>query len=410
MSKYLSDHIFAPEEAVKAVADRDGTPFYLYHKQGILDAVHFLHEIFSSVSGYQNYFHIRENNNPVILKLLSQAGTGVSACNYTELLLAQACGFSGEQLLYEPTRRDPRAETLASELDATWMINSLSLLPEPLPERVILRYHPSKERLTSVKFPKIGNSKNGICKPQIFDVLLRLRNDGVKKLGLSLHVASYSIHPGYWEKKAEILLSLLKEAKENLGLSIWSIHIGEGPGLPYQPGYHAPSLEEEACKVLAHLNTWNDDEKPVLFTGVNRRLMEHCGLMVSKVLEHRSNYKNFLILDAGISHYIRSSIKRAYRHVSILGKSQVEDRKRYFLVGELPDEMDRIGQRGRLLPKAEPGDYCVFHNVGCGGRSMAMLYGCHRLAGEYLFEEDGSIRSISPHRTEQEVFDFLTAW
>lgn len=408
MAEFLADRIFATAEAVKTVADRDGTPFYLYHKQGILDSVHSLHSAFSQVNGYQNYFHIRENNNPTLLKLLCQTGTGVSACGYIELLLAQACGFSAEQLLYEPTRRDPQAEMLASQLDATWMINSPALLPDKLPQRIILRYHPSEERVTSVKFPKIGNSKNGINKQQIFDVLAKLHGNGVEKLGLSLQVSSYSIHPGYWEGKTEILLALLKKVKERLGISLWSIHIGEGPGLPYYHRVTAPSLEEEAQKVLSCLET--ADEPPVLFTGVNRRLMEHCGLMVSKILEHRSIYKNFLVLDAGISQYVRSGIKQAYRHVSVLGRDQVEDRKRYFLVGELSDEMDRIASRGRLLPKVVPGEYCVFHDVGCGGRSMAMLYGCHRVAGEYLFEEDGTIRPISPCRTEQEVFDFLTAW
>lgn len=410
MAEFLPDRIFASTEAVKAVAERDGTPFYLYHKQGILDAAQNLHKAFQASDGYQNYFHIRENNNPVILKLLCQTGTGVSACNYTELLLAQSCGFSDDQLLYEPTRRDPQAEALAAQSGAVWMINNTALLPENLPEHVIVRYHPQEERLSAVKFPKIGNSKNGMNKLQIFDVMKQLHEKGVQKLGLSLQIASYNIQPGYWAMKTDMLLSLCREMKKKLGVSIWSIHIGEGPGLPYSHNAKAPALEDEAAKVLACLASQDDDDKPVIYTGVNRQLIERNGLMVSKILEHRSIYKNFLVLDAGISQYIRPALKKAYRHISVLGKNQIQGRKVYFLVGALPDEIDQIGKRGRLLPKVEPGEYCVFHDVGCGGRSMAMLYGCPRLAGEYLVEEDGAITPISPIRTEQEVLNFLTAW
>lgn len=409
MPEYTYDRIFASAEHVRTVADANGTPFYLYHKKGIVNSVRTLHEAFAWMPGYQNYFLLRENNNPHILKLLAQSGTGVSACSYTELLLAKACGFSGMQLLYEPTRRDHQAEELARELDAVWMINGIDLLPEELPRKIILHYHPSEERLSAVQFPAIGKSKNGICRPQIFDILHRLHTGGVHQLGLALQVASYSIKPGFWEKKAEILLSLAEAVKEKLGFSLWCLHIGEGPGLPYQPRANAPTITEEVERVrlrFAELPT----DGPVLFTGVNRQLLEQNGIMVTKILEQRELYKTFLILDAGISHYLRPVLKQAYRHVSVLGKNQTENRKLYHLAGELPDEIDHPAQRGRMLPMVTPGDYCIFHDVGCGSRSMAMLYGCRPTAAEYLLEEDGTIVPIAPQRTEQEVLDFLTAW
>jgi diaminopimelate decarboxylase len=103
-------------------------------------------------------------------------------------------------------------------------------------------------------------------------------------------------------------------------------------------------------------------------------------------------------------------LKQAYRHVSVLGKNQVEGRKLYSLVGNLPDSFDRLVAKGRMLPKIEPGEYCVVHDVGCGGRSMPMLYGLRPVAAEFLYEQDGTIRQISKRRSEKEVLDFLTAW
>ena len=114
-------------------------------------------------------------------------------------------------------------------------------------------------------------------------------------------------------------------------------------------------------------------------------------------------------MDAGISQYNRPLLKQAYRHVSVLGRNEVENRKLYSLVGSLPDNFDRLVSKGRMLPKVEPGDYCVIHDVGCGGRSMPLLYGLRPVAPEFLYEE-GTIRQIAPKRTPQEVLDFLTAW
>lgn len=412
MAEYAFDQIFAQEEAVRLIAETDGTPFYLYHKQGIRDRILDLRRAFSWATGYQNYFPVRENNNPEILKFLAQLGTGVSACSYTELILAEKCGFSGEQLLYEPIRRDVLAEELARKLDATWMFSSINLIPEELPQRVILHYHPSEERLNAVQFPAVGKSKNGICKPEILDVITDLHSRGVRKLGLSLQIASYCIKPGFWVKKAKVLLALAGEVEEKLGFPIWSLHIGEGPGLPYQPRAteKATTLAEEAERLCALYSALSEGEKPVLFTGAIRQLMEPNGILVTKILEQRETYRTYLILDAGIGHYLRPVLKNAYRHISVLGSNHTEDRKLYYLAGALPDEIDHLSQKGRMLPKVTPGDYCVIHDVGCGARSMPMLYGCPCVAAEYLLEEDGSIRQIAHYRSEREVLEFLTAW
>ncbi len=405
MAEYVYDRIFAPDDAVRSIAEQNGTPFYLYDQKGIEDSVRSLHSAFSWVSGYQNYFVIRQNPNPRILQILAKSGTGVSACSYTELLLAKSCGFSGEQLIYEPGRKDDRAEALAKQLGATWMINSTDLLPEDLPQRIILHYHPMEEKLTSVQLHRIGKSKNGIQSPWIFDVIADLHQRGVKSIGVALQVASYSITPGFWAKKAEILLDLAKETKKRLGFSLWCLHLGEGPGLPYQPRVTAPTIAEEADNIRL---LSNNEEIPVIFTGVNSQLMEHSGLLVTKILEQRDIYYSFLVLDAGFCQYIRPVLKSAYRHISVLGKNQIENRKKYYLVGELPDEIDRPAQKGRMLPKVTAGEYCIVHDVGCGSRSMPLLYGFAPVTAEYLYTDSGSIQQISPRRTEEEVLDFLT--
>ena len=185
-------------------------------------------------------------------------------------------------------------------------------------------------------------------------------------------------------------------------------HLGEGPGLPYRPNTSAADPAEEAARLQEFCKKLPD--APKILTGISKRLMEPHGLMVTRVLEQRCAYRNFMVLDAGMCQYIRPVLKQAYRHISVLGRDEIEGRKLYTVVGELPDEIDRFEQKGRMLPVVTLDDYCIIHDVGCGGRGMPLLYGFHSIPAEFLCLPDGTMEEIAPHRSAEEVRAFLTAW
>lgn len=410
MSNYPADQIFAPADLVREIADAGHTPFYLYHAEGIRRSIESLHGLFSWNPGYQNYFPLRDNLNPHLLRILLGSNTGVCVTGKDELAYACRCGFFGDALLYEPSVYDTEAETLAKENHAIWLINSEAVMPHDLPEKIILRYHPCDLPMPPKLKQSVIRRKNGFNRQQVLHLAARLHEQGVKQIGLALSISAYSIQPGFWKRKAAILTKLASEIHQQTGIRIWCLHIGEGTGLPYHPRVTVPDLEEEAVLLqTALLEEYKQDRFPVIMTGVSSQIMEQHGLLITKVLEQRYIYKTFLVMDAGISQYNRPLLKQAYRHVSVLGRNEVENRKLYSLVGSLPDNFDRLVSKGRMLPKVEPGDYCVIHDVGCGGRSMPLLYGLRPVAPEFLYEE-GTIRQIAPKRTPQEVLDFLTAW
>lgn len=410
MSHYPADKIFASAEAVRKIADEGNTPFYLYNSQGIQQSIKELHDAFLWMPGYQNYFPLRENINPHILRILCKGGTGVSVTNNTELEHARNCGFHGENILYEPSARNAAAEKLAFELNATWLFHSVEMIPETLPERVILCFNPCDLPFPPPVKKNILRMKNGLNSRQIMETVDSLHTRGAVHIGLALQVSSYSIQPNFWCRKATILFDLLKTIYQRIGVKIWCCHIGEGPGLPFHPKVSAPELAVEVASLREAFESLPEELRPTLITGLSSRLVDPHGILVTKVLEERFIYKTFLVLDAGICQYSRSALKQAYRHVSVLGRNEIENRKLYSLVGSLPNTIDRAVSKGRMLPKVKPGEYCVIHDVGCGGRSMPMLYGLQPVAAEFLYEPDGTIHQIARRRTENEVLDFLTAW
>lgn len=410
MSEYLPDRTFADEEIIRRIIAEEETPFFLYHRLGLQERIRKLHHAFADIPDHQNYFPIRENPNPEILRILAESGTGVSACSYIELRLAEKCGFSGDRLLYEPARNDAAAAELARELNAAWLINGVSLIPDMLPDRIILRYLPSDQRLAPLQMVCVGKRKCGLKREQILETAAELSMRGCRRIGLALQVATYHIRPGIWARKLELLIGLAEEVYEKTGVEVGWLQIGEGPGLPYNPSSRLPVMEDEAQKVVSVYQRQKTEHRPVLHTGSCRWLMDPAGILVSRILEQRVLEGTELILDAGMTQFIRPAIYKAYRHVSILGKNNIENRKRYFLSGELPDEADQPATKGRVLPKTGPGEYCVIHDVGAGARSMTMLYGMHAVPAEFLLMEDGSVRKISERRSEEEVAAFLTTW
>lgn len=410
MADYAADRIFAPAELVREIAEKGTTPFYLYDRHGIQNSIRKLHDLFSWSAEYQNYFPIRENVNPHLLSILREEGSGVCACSKAELQLAVRCGFSGDMLLYEPLIKDPEAESIALEAGAGWFCNSTFLLPETLPGKLVLRYNPCDLSFTPQIRQTVLRSKNGFNRDELFETAKMLRSKGLKEIGLAAQISSYSLQKGFWARKTAMILKLAAQLHEATGISVRYCHIGEGPGLPYYPSVPSPELPEEAFAVRQLWEQLPETARPILHTAVTGRLLEENGILITKVLEVRHILKTFLVLDAGVCQYARPVIKQAYRHISVLGNSQVENRKTYVVVGRMPVSFDRFSLKSRILPVVQPGDFCVVHDTGCGARSMPLLYGATEIPAEYLYCEDGSVHQIAPHRTQEEVLDFLTAW
>lgn len=403
MASYQPDKIFAPDAPIRALAERGATPFYLYDEAGIRRSAQRLLKSFAFCPNYENYVPIRENPNPAVLALLKMCGCGVCASNLTELQLAARCEFQGTKLLYEPMVKDPQAAALACQLQARWLINSPALLPDVPLKRVILRYHLSSFDIPNLS-RRMNRSRNGMTKEQLLQTAASLHRSGTEEIGLATQSAAYSLQAGLLARRAKVLRDLAESVTRETGVPVGAIYLGDGPGLPYRPKLACPSLEQEAQALEPVISSW--EPQPTVLTGICKQLLEPHGLMVVKVLELRRFDQSFLVLDGGFTQYLRPALKQAFRHISVLGQSQVEGRRRYVLSGPTFDERDRLSE-GRMLPPVLPGDFCVVHDVGCGGRAMALLYASQPVAAEYLYTTDGEIRCIGAGRSSREVLEFL---
>ena len=109
---------FVTKEQLEEIAKTYPTPFYLYDEKGIRENAMKLKEAFSWNKGFREYFAVKATPNPFILKTLQELGCGTDCSSKTELLMSDACGFSGHDIMFSSNDTPPEEFKLAYDLGA----------------------------------------------------------------------------------------------------------------------------------------------------------------------------------------------------------------------------------------------------------------------------------------------------
>ena len=94
-------------------------------KAGIRANARKVNAAFSWNKGFKEYFAVKATPNPYILKILQEEGCGVDCSSYTELLMGEACGFTGQRyhvFLQRHAGAGHAAKPTSWALTSTWTI------------------------------------------------------------------------------------------------------------------------------------------------------------------------------------------------------------------------------------------------------------------------------------------------
>ena len=103
---------FVPHEKLEEIIARYDTPFYLYDENGIRSNARRVNAAFGWNKGFKEYFAVKATPNPAILNILKEEGCGADCSSMTELMLAEAVGFSGWEMGYNYNGKLRSAELL----------------------------------------------------------------------------------------------------------------------------------------------------------------------------------------------------------------------------------------------------------------------------------------------------------
>ena len=117
---------FVTKEKLEEIAAKYPTPFHLYDEKGIRENARRMNQAFSWNKGFREYFAVKATPNPVLMKILKEEGCGVDCSSYTELMLSDACGFGGADIMFSSNDTPLEDFRLAKKLGAIINLDDLT--------------------------------------------------------------------------------------------------------------------------------------------------------------------------------------------------------------------------------------------------------------------------------------------
>lgn len=403
---------FATKEIVECIAAQYPTPFYLYDEKGIRENARKLKQAFAWNKGYREYFAVKATPNPFILKILQEEGCGVDCSSLTELMMSEACGFSGSDIMFSSNVTPAEDFKLAKKLGAYINLDDITHIDfleqvAGLPETIFCRYNPGGHfEIETHVMDNPGEAKYGFTTQQLIDGFKILMQKGVKHFGLHAFLASNTVTNAYYPKLARVLFETAVMLKKETGADIRFVNLSGGVGIPYRP-------EQEPNDILAIgegvRQAFEEIMVPAglgdvaIFTELGRFMLGPYGNLITKAVHEKHIYKEYIGVDACAANLMRPAIYGAYHHITVLGKENAPCDHKYDVTGGLCENNDKFAV-DRMLPKIDMGDYLAIHDAGAHGFSMGYNYNGKLRSAEILLCEDGSFKLIRRAETPADYF------
>lgn len=393
---------FVTKEQLEDIASRYATPFYLYDEKGIRETARRVNKAFSWNKGFKEYFAVKATPTPGILKILHEEGCGADCSSYTELLMADAVGFKGDEIMFSSNDTPAEDFQLARKLNATINLDDITHIDflervADIPDTVCCRYNPGGHfAIANNIMDNPGDAKYGMTREQLTEAYKRLMAKGVKHFGLHAFLASNTVTNDYYPELARILFKVAVELKEETGASIEFINLSGGVGIAYRPGQPQNDIMEigegvrrayEEVLVPAGMGNVR------LYTEMGRYMLAPYGALVSRVIHQKHIYKEYIGLDACAANLMRPAIYGAYHHITVMGKENAPCDHKYDVTGGLCENNDKFAI-DRMLPEINIGDLVFIHDAGAHGFAMGYNYNGKLRSAELLLKEDGSVEMI----------------
>jgi len=410
--------------SVRELAERFGTPTYVYNAAKIIERINDLKQ-FDLIRYAQ-----KACSNIAILDLVRRHGVLVDAVSAGEVHRALKAGYrKGSGFRVQGSEKHPEVIYTADIFDRESLETVIKLgipvncgspemigqLGERAPGREItLRINPGFGHGHSQKTNTGGEqSKHGIWHEQLDDCLRRADHHGLTVSGLHMHIGSGTD----LEHLAHVCGSMEKAALA-VGRTITTISAGGGLPTPYRQ-------EQTYVDLHQYFQLWDAarkrleaqfDHAVTLEIEPGRYLVAESGYLISEIRAvKRMGANTFYLLDAGFNNLARPILYGAYHPMSVCpqspaGQASGSTRMHDVVVGgPLCESGDIFTQEEggfvckRSLPVAAVGDYVVIERAGAYGSVMASNYNSKPLAAEVLVQEG------QPHliRSRQTLDDLI---
>ncbi len=376
--------------ALDTLADRFGTPLYVYSRAALESAYQAYAQAFARTPHLICYA-VKANSSLAILNLFARLGTGFDIVSGGELARVLAAGgdpgkivFSGVGKTADEMRAALKAGILCFNVESVSELHRLNRVAGETGQvaPVSFRVNPDVDPKTH-PYISTGLKENKFGVP-IADApaLYRLAANmpHLKITGIDCHIGSQLTDLSPLADAARRVLALVDTlAKE--GITLHHIDLGGGVGIRYND--ETPPDLEAYGQTLAELFAGRH-EKLLLEPG--RSLVGNAGLLLTRVEYLKPGEgKNFAIVDAAMNDLMRPALYEAYHGIAAVNQKETAP-QRYDIVGPICETGDFIGFARDL--SIEEGDLLAILSAGAYGMSMASNYNSRPRAAEIMIDKN----------------------
>jgi diaminopimelate decarboxylase len=404
MSQDFKDRLYPH---LPALAAHFGTPFHVYDEVGIRETGQHLLAAFARIPCFREYYAVKALPNPNILAIMRQMGFGFDCSSIAELQLAREAGARGEDIMFT-SNNTSQEDFHAAAADGACILNldDISLIAKVpvMPELICFRYNPGPRRSGNAIIGTPEEAKYGVSHEQIIEAYRQAQARGATRFGLHTMLASNERNSSYMVQTAAMLLEQVEAMSAALGIAFAFINIGGGLGIPYRPE-DAPldlaAMGSEISTLFAQFAA-RHGSCPALMLESGRYMTGPHGVLVTRAINRKEIYRNYIGVDACMSALMRPALYGAYHHIEVLGKegSPVET---VDVVGSLCENNDKFAIQ-RTLPKINDGDLLIIQDSGAHGHAMGFNYNGKLRPQELLLRQDGTVARI---RRAEELADYF---
>ncbi|WP_308908137.1 diaminopimelate decarboxylase [Pseudomonas canadensis] len=387
---YRDGELFAEGVALSAIAQRFGTPTYVYSRAHIEAQYRSFTDALDGVPHLVCYA-VKANSNLGVLNVLARLGAGFDIVSRGELERVLAAGGKADKIVFSgvgKTRDDMRRALEVGvhcfNIESTDELERLQVVAAEMGVRapISLRVNPDVDAGTHPYISTgLKENKFGIAIADAEDVYIRAAQlPNLEVLGVDCHIGSQLTTLPPFLDALDRLLALIDRLGE-CGIYLHHIDLGGGVGVRYRD--EEPPLIADYIQAVRERIEGRD---LTLMFEPGRYIVANAGVLLTQVeyLKH-TEHKDFAIVDAAMNDLIRPALYQAWMNVTAVTPRASEARA-YDIVGPICETGDFLAKDRQLA--LEEGDLLAVHSAGAYGFVMSSNYNTRGRIAEVLVDGD----------------------
>lgn len=402
---YRDGELFAEGVALSAIAERFGTPTYVYSRAHI-EAQY--RSYTDALQGTEHLvcFAVKANSNLGVLNVLARLGAGFDIVSGGELERVLAAGgradrvvFSGVGKTRDDMRRALEVGVHCFNVESTEELERLQVVAAEMGKiaPVSLRVNPDVDAGTHPYISTgLKENKFGIAIADAEAIYVRAAQlPNLEVVGVDCHIGSQLTTVEPFLDALDRLLVLVDRLAE-CGIHLHHLDLGGGVGVRYRD--EEPPLVSDYIQAIRE-RVGERDLALVFEPG--RYIVANAGVLLTRVeyLKH-TEHKDFAIIDGAMNDLIRPALYQAWMGVSAV-KPRAGEGRSYDLVGPICETGDFLA-KDRVLNLAE-GDLLAVQSAGAYGFVMSSNYNTRGRCAEVLVDGDEAFE-VRRRETIAELF------